>query len=72
MDNLPAPSNMTKNPTKKKKSFFKDATQKSATLVKWGTAVKMGNCCQIFYQRGRLLKNVLIIFEKNEGCADPN
>jgi hypothetical protein len=31
--NLPAPTDLTKNPYGKKKLVFKDATQKSATLV---------------------------------------
>ena len=32
-NNLPAPTDLTENPYGKKTFFFKDATQKSATLV---------------------------------------
>jgi hypothetical protein len=31
--NLPAPTDLTENPYGEKKLFFKDATQKSATIV---------------------------------------
>ena len=39
-NNLPTPTDMTENPYGKKKLFFKDATQKSATLVQWGIVVE--------------------------------
>ena len=39
-NNLPAPTDLTENPYEKKKLFFKDATQKSASLVPWGIAVE--------------------------------
>jgi hypothetical protein len=32
-NNLPAPTDLTENPCEKKKLLFKDATQKSATMV---------------------------------------
>ena len=32
-NNLPAPTDLTKNPYEKKKRFFKDANQKSASMV---------------------------------------
>jgi hypothetical protein len=38
-NNLPAPTDLNENPYGKKKRFFKDATQKSATLVQLGIAV---------------------------------
>jgi hypothetical protein len=39
-NNLPAPSDMTKNPYGKKKLVFKDATQKSASVVQWGIDIE--------------------------------
>ena len=39
-NSLPAPTDMTKNPYGKKTLFFKDATQKSASVVQWGIAVE--------------------------------
>ena len=33
-NNLPAPTDLTENPYKKKKLFFNDATQKSARVVR--------------------------------------
>jgi hypothetical protein len=38
-NNLPAPTDLTGNPYKKKKQFFKDATQKSARVVALESAV---------------------------------
>jgi hypothetical protein len=32
-NNLPVPTDLTENPYEKKKLFFKDATQKSASMV---------------------------------------
>jgi hypothetical protein len=37
--NLPAPTDLTENPHGKKKLFFKDATQKTATMVERGIAM---------------------------------
>jgi hypothetical protein len=34
-NNLPAPTDVTENPYGKKNFFFKDATQKSASMVPW-------------------------------------
>jgi hypothetical protein len=39
-NNLPAPTDLTKNPNGKKKLVFKDATQKSATLVERGIVIE--------------------------------
>jgi hypothetical protein len=38
--NLPAPTDLTGNPYGKKKLFFKDATQKSASVVPRGIYIK--------------------------------
>ena len=40
-NNLPAPTDLTKNPYGKKKLFFKAATQKSARVVLGGIAVEL-------------------------------
>ena len=40
-NNLPAPTDLTENPYLKKKLFFKDATQKSASVVLGGIAVEL-------------------------------
>ena len=40
-NNLPAPTDLTENPYLKKKLFFKDATQKSASVVPRGIGIKM-------------------------------
>jgi hypothetical protein len=40
-NNLPAPTDLTENPYGKKKLFFKDATQKSASVVVGGIAVEL-------------------------------
>ena len=39
-NSLPVPTDMTKNPYGKKTLFFKDATQKSASVVQWEIAVE--------------------------------
>ena len=39
--NLPVPTDLTKNPYGKKKVFFKDATQKSASVVPGGIAIEL-------------------------------
>ena len=39
-NNLPAPTDLTENPYGKKKLFFKDATQKSASMVRCGIAIE--------------------------------
>jgi hypothetical protein len=46
--NLPVPTDLTENPHWKKKLFFKDATQKSATMVQWGNAVEFVPSWPIF------------------------
>ena len=40
-NNLPAPTDLTENPYLKKKLFFKDATQKSASMVAPEIAVEV-------------------------------
>jgi hypothetical protein len=37
---LPAPTDLIKNPYGEKKLCFKDATQKSASVVQWGMGVE--------------------------------
>jgi hypothetical protein len=39
-NNLPAPTDLTENPYGKKNLFFKDAIQKSATMVRCGIAIE--------------------------------
>ena len=46
--NLPTPTDMTENPYGKKKLFFKDATQKSATMVVSGIAIELQPSWPIF------------------------
>ena len=53
-NNLPAPTDLTENPYLKKKLFFKDATQKSASMVQWGIAVELVPRRQIFEKCPRL------------------
>ena len=40
-NNFPAPTDLTKNPYGKKKLFFKDATQKSASVVVGVIAIEL-------------------------------
>ena len=40
-NNLPAPTDLTENPYGKKKLVFKDATQKSASMVPCGIAIEL-------------------------------
>jgi hypothetical protein len=47
-NNLPAPTDLTENPYVKKKLFFKDATQKSATLVPRGIEIEVVPTWPIF------------------------
>jgi hypothetical protein len=47
-NNLPAPTDLTQNPYEKKNLFFKDATQKSATLVQWGIVIEFVPTWPIF------------------------
>jgi hypothetical protein len=60
-NNLPAPTNLTENPYGKKKRFFEDVTQNSASMVAPGIAIEVQPWSPIFE------KNVLI-FEKKGGC----
>ena len=47
-NNLPAPTDLTENPYLKKKLFFKDATQKSASMVAPGIAIEVQPWSPIF------------------------
>ena len=47
-NNLPAPTNLNENPYGKKNLFFKDATQKSATMVASEIAVEVQPSWPIF------------------------
>ena len=47
-NNLPAPTDLTENPYGKKKLFFNDATQKSATLVPRGIEIEVVPTWPIF------------------------
>jgi hypothetical protein len=40
-NNLPAPTDLTENPYEKKKLFFKDPTQKSASVVLGGIVIEL-------------------------------
>ena len=40
-NNLPEPTDLTENPYRRKKLFFKDATQKSARVVSRGIAIEV-------------------------------
>ena len=63
-NNLPAPTDLTENPYLKKKLFFKDATQKSASVVEPEIAVefhlreKGGVLTKIWHSRNRLSRTV--------------
>jgi hypothetical protein len=60
-NNLPSPTDLTENPYRRKKTFFKDATQKSATMILGGIAIEL-------VPSWPDLKNVLV-FEKKGGCC---
>jgi hypothetical protein len=47
-NNLPAPTDLTKNSYGKKKLFFKDATQKSASMVLSGIEIELEPWSPIF------------------------
>ena len=47
-NNLPAPTDLTENPYLKKTLFFKDATQKSASMVVSGIAIELQPWSPIF------------------------
>ena len=47
-NNLPAPTDLTENPYGKKNLFFKDATQKSATMVASEIAIEVQPSWPIF------------------------
>ena len=47
-NNLPAPADLTENPYGKKNLFFKDAAQKSASMVLSGIAIELEPWSPIF------------------------
>ena len=47
-NNLPGPTDVTENPYGEKKLFFKDATQKSASMVQRGIAIEFVPWSPIF------------------------
>ena len=47
-NNLPAPTDLTENPYGEKKLFFKDATQKSASMVLSGITIELEPWSPIF------------------------
>ena len=53
-NNLPAPTDLTENPYKKKKLFFKDATQKSASMVVSGIVIELQPWSPIFGKSSHL------------------
>ena len=64
-NNLPAPTDLTENPCGKKKLVFKDATQKSASVVEPGIAVEFQPRRPIFEKCSHLREKggVLMLFK---------
>jgi hypothetical protein len=58
-NNLPARTDLTENPYGKKKLFFNDATQTSATMVVGGIAVELQPSWPIF-STGIRFRNVIL------------
>jgi hypothetical protein len=56
-NNLPAPTDLTENPYGKKKLFFKDATQKSVSMVAPGIAINVQPWSPIFEKFPHLREN---------------
>ena len=54
INNLPAPTDLTENPYRKKKLFFKDATQKSASMVVSGIVIELQPWSPIFEKSSHL------------------
>ena len=63
-NNLPAPTDLTENPYGKKKLCFKDATQKSASLVLGWIVVELEPTEPIFEK--------MFSSSRKRGGADPN
>ena len=64
-NNLPAPTDLTENPYGKKTLFFKDATQKSASVVEPGIAVEFQPRRPIFEKCSHLReKGVVLMLSK--------
>ena len=63
-NNLPAPTDLTENPCGKKKLFFKDATQKSASIVRCGIAMEsvpwrpIFEKCPLLREKGGVLTKI--------------
>jgi hypothetical protein len=73
-NNLPAPTDLTENPYGKKNLFFfKDATQKSASVVHRGSAVELVPRRPIFEKCPHLREKggVLMLRTPRWVCADP-
>jgi hypothetical protein len=66
-NNLPAPTDLTKNPYEKKKLVFKDATQKSARVVLYicGNTLELEPREPIFEKCPERAVRVLVIRGKN-------
>jgi hypothetical protein len=56
-NNLPAPTDLTENPYGKKKLVFKDATQKSASMVRFEIAIESVPWRPIFEKCTHLREN---------------
>ena len=72
-DNLPAPTDLPENPYGEKKLFFKDATQKSASMVQWGIAIEFVPWRPIFEKCSHLREKggVLTLKTPRWVCAYP-
>jgi hypothetical protein len=66
-NNLPVPTDLTENPYRKKKIVFKDATQKSASMVQWGIAIEfvpwrpIFEKCSHLREKGGVLTKIWLI-----------
>ena len=72
-NNLPAPTDLTENPYGKKKLFFKDPTQKSASMVQRGIAIEFVPWRPIFEKCSHLREKggVLTLKTTRGVCAYP-
>jgi hypothetical protein len=72
-NNLPAPTDITEDPYGKKKLVFKDATQKSASMVPWGILIELEPWRPIFEKCPHLREKggVLTLKTPRWVCAYP-
>jgi hypothetical protein len=72
-NNLPAPTDLTENPYGKKQLFFKDATQKSASVVLGGIEIELVPRSPIFEKCPHLREKggVLTLRTPRGVCAYP-